>query len=174
VCKVKKPISEYSADRKEKTGVRRYCRECGKKTNQKYRKENFIAIQAYRNRTKEYHNKQNREYRKTEKYRQIIATSYRKHKEAYQPKQIARRAVYSAIRAGRLKRLPCSVCGNPKSQGHHEDYSKPLDVVWLCVKHHKELHSERGYAEKLASYLKQAGGQPATAEYLGNAKGDVG
>ena len=39
-----------------------------------------------------------------------------------------------------FKRKPCEVCGNPKSHGHHEDYSKPLEVKWLCHKHHQLLH----------------------------------
>jgi hypothetical protein len=38
--------------------------------------------------------------------------------------------------------MPCVVCGNPKTDGHHEDYSKVLDVVWLCRKHHMERHDE--------------------------------
>ncbi len=31
----------------------------------------------------------------------------------------------------------CSDCGETKVEAHHEDYSKPLDVEWLCKKHHK-------------------------------------
>ena len=50
--------------------------------------------------------------------------------------------VGEAIEAGRLVRLPCSVCGATPAQGHHEDYSKPLVVIWLCVIHHKEAHAE--------------------------------
>jgi len=47
-------------------------------------------------------------------------------------------AVSNAIRDKKLKRLPCEVCGNEKSQAHHDDYSNPLDVHWLCFKHHRE------------------------------------
>lgn len=45
-----------------------------------------------------------------------------------------------AIRSGQLVKQPCQVCGDPKSQAHHDDYSKPLEVQWLCSKHHGERH----------------------------------
>jgi hypothetical protein len=37
-------------------------------------------------------------------------------------------------------RPPCEVCGALSAEAHHKDYSRPLDVVWLCRKHHMELH----------------------------------
>ena len=48
--------------------------------------------------------------------------------------------VQQAIRRGELRRKPCEVCGNRKSHGHHDDYSKPLTVRWLCAKHHQQHH----------------------------------
>lgn len=36
---------------------------------------------------------------------------------------------------------PCDVCGEVKSIRHHEDYSKPLEVRFLCALHHKQLHA---------------------------------
>lgn len=52
----------------------------------------------------------------------------------------AHRIVYVAIRGGKLVRQPCEVCGGLKSQAHHPDYSKPLQVIWLCATHHKDIH----------------------------------
>lgn len=52
----------------------------------------------------------------------------------------ARSLLQSAVRHGAIQRKPCVVCGNPKSHGHHHDYRKPLDVEWLCRKHHAEKH----------------------------------
>lgn len=48
--------------------------------------------------------------------------------------------VYNAIRIGKLFRKPCEKCNDPLSVAHHDDYSKPLDVRWLCNFHHYEHH----------------------------------
>jgi hypothetical protein len=52
----------------------------------------------------------------------------------------AHNKVSYAIRSGKLTKLPCKVCGSIKSHAHHDDYTKPLDVVWLCAIHHREEH----------------------------------
>jgi hypothetical protein len=51
-------------------------------------------------------------------------------------------AVNNAVRDGRLKKTPCVVCGsNKRVHGHHKDYSKPLDVTWLCTQCHQRIHA---------------------------------
>lgn len=45
-----------------------------------------------------------------------------------------------AIRDGKISRKPCVICGKAKAEGHHQDYSKPYDVIWLCPEHHRRLH----------------------------------
>lgn len=53
----------------------------------------------------------------------------------------ARSKVRYAIRVGRLIRGPCEICGTTeKIHAHHTDYSKPLQVQWLCEFHHASLH----------------------------------
>jgi len=47
----------------------------------------------------------------------------------------------SLIRRGKIKRGPCVVCGAKNAHGHHMDYSKPLELTWLCQKHHNQYHS---------------------------------
>lgn len=42
-------------------------------------------------------------------------------------------------RRGKLLERPCEVCG-AVAEMHHDDYSKPLEVKWLCRTHHRELH----------------------------------
>lgn len=53
-----------------------------------------------------------------------------------------------AVRRGELERKPCTQCSGTQSiHGHHPDYSRPLEVVWLCQRCHTEIHRlERLYA----------------------------
>lgn len=55
----------------------------------------------------------------------------------------------NAIRDGRIIRGRCEVCNKKKDvQAHHEDYSKPLEVRWLCAIHHNEWHKEQREQER--------------------------
>lgn len=69
--------------------------------------------------------------------------------EKFPEKRRAQIAVGNAVRDGKLKKMPCEACGKPKAHAHHEDYSQPLVVTWLCVKCHNEFHeSERERGRK--------------------------
>lgn len=62
---------------------------------------------------------------------------------------------YWALKIGKLKRGVCKKCGSTeKTHGHHEDYSKPLDVVWLCPPCHRELHRQKRKNVTLQDFLK--------------------
>lgn len=93
-----------------------------------------------------------RKYHQT--YQKIYKTrpevKERKRKEAHirrqdpteRVKQSARRSVRNEIEAGRMIRMPCEVCGHFPTDGHHDDYSRPLSVRWLCRLHHREHHAK--------------------------------
>ena len=49
--------------------------------------------------------------------------------------------VRRAIREGVLEPQPCAVCGTTPTQAHHENYLTPLEVVWLCQRHHAKRHA---------------------------------
>lgn len=47
----------------------------------------------------------------------------------------------SYIKSGKLIKGLCEVCGiNEDVEAHHDDYNKPMDIRWLCRKHHREHH----------------------------------
>jgi hypothetical protein len=54
-------------------------------------------------------------------------------------KAAARRAVNHAVASGKLSSKP-RFCGEEKTEAHHHDYDKALDMTWICKKHHAELH----------------------------------
>ena len=63
---------------------------------------------------------------------------------AFRERKKARNAVLIRISRGTLRRGECEVCGAENAQAHHEDYSRPLDVRWLCELHHRQHHGELG------------------------------
>ncbi|WP_201455553.1 hypothetical protein [Roseovarius indicus] len=53
---------------------------------------------------------------------------------------LAHLTVQNALRLGLIVRQPCEECGSDKSEAHHDDYSNPLAVTWLCRRHHRARH----------------------------------
>jgi hypothetical protein len=72
------------------------------------------------------------------KNRALLADRDARYNRARPEVKRAQLAVGRAIRAGRLMRQPCVKCGAINSHGHHADYAKPLEVVWLCPVHHRQ------------------------------------
>lgn len=57
------------------------------------------------------------------------------------PKEVwAHSALRSALRRGLIQRGPCEECGAEVTDGHHDDYDKPMEVRWLCRRHHRAVH----------------------------------
>lgn len=83
-------------------------------------------------------------------------------------KKKARNAVTYAMRMGRLVPLSCEQCGDPDAQAHHDDYSKPLDVRWLCRTHHNHAH---GVGVDPVAVVSLHGGGLKTLQEVGNAFG---
>ena len=143
-CGAHKPYEEYYSHPKMSDGYLNYCKECIKSRAREKRLENIDARRAHdKNRAMLPHRVAARKaYAVTE----AGAASLRKAKAKYRsqnPKKYeANYKVSNAIRDGILIRGVCEVCGNTRVHAHHEDYSKPLDVVWLCPTHHRERHNE--------------------------------
>jgi hypothetical protein len=120
-----------------------YCQKCkawdvplmknAKTTSRSAIIQSYMCRECTKNRVKKYYDNN------TEKIRQIIYKSIRKHKS----KQRARNQLNEAVSAGRITRPEvCEECGaGGKIQGHHEDYSKPLEVNWLCISCHANIYT---------------------------------
>jgi hypothetical protein len=68
-------------------------------------------------------------------------------------KRAARVQVGNALRDGRIKKPPeCEVCAaSDDLHGHHEDYTKPLEVIWVCTGCHAFIHAYWRAQERVAA-----------------------
>ncbi len=136
-CGTEKALSEFYRHPQMADGFLGKCKECTRRD---------VALWAGRI---DYDRKRNvlphrvqarREYQRSARGKDAHFRALRHQREMKADKYYARNAVGNAIRDGKLIRQPCSVCGSLKSQAHHDDYSKPLDVKWLCNEHHRAEH----------------------------------
>jgi len=111
-CGKTKPKSEFSLNNTRPSGLQGRCKTCFTES---------YAIWRTKNR---------------ERYNQKQYAHMRKFPERTK----ARGVVRHAIQSGALVKKPCEECGEIKVHAHHEDYSQPLLVNWLCIKHHEEIH----------------------------------
>lgn len=81
------------------------------------------------------------------------AAHNREYRKRNPQKAKAHAMVWHRIRTGELVPQPCERCGESKTHAHHEDYTKPLEVTWLCqpchVARHKELVQAAGFVPKV-------------------------
>lgn len=128
-CKLYKDIHLFYKHPEMTDGHVNKCKKCNKKDVQENYRKRFEQYQIYeRNR-----------YKDPERKKKMYLYNL-KRKEKNPRKYKSRYKVSNAVRAKKITRKPCEVCGEIKVQAHHSDYRKPLDVKWLCFKHHREQH----------------------------------
>ena len=130
-CKAVKPLEEFYKHPKMADGHVNKCKECNKKDVTENRNKNIERIRAY-----------DRQRGKNPERMKAAAEISKAWLNADKRRMQCHNAVTRAVRAGTLVRMPCERCGNEKSLAHHEDYDKPLDVMWLCQPCHKQRHKE--------------------------------
>jgi hypothetical protein len=133
-CRETKPLDAFYRDRTKADGVGAYCKPCRQARNKAwfdahpgYAATKYAAWKAatpdYAERSREYASRQRVRDRGKVRARQILQ---------------------KAVDSGRILRQPCEHCGATPTEGHHEDHSKPLEVIWLCRPCHIALHKARG------------------------------
>ena len=145
-CGVEKSLDEYYAIKGNKDGKSGKCKDCTKKDVQKNYRKNIDHYKEYdKKRAMLPHRVEARKaYLKTEAGKVSKSKTIKKYRENNPNKYKAHTIVGNAVRDGKLFKEPCEVCGAKKVHAHHDDYSKPLNIRWLCDKHHNEWHKENG------------------------------
>lgn len=135
------PLDDFYKHARMSDGHLNKYKECTKKDVKKHRVEDIDRFRKYdRLRGAMPHRVAARKaYIQTAAGKKARLKAQRKQRTQHPEKNKARVAVGNAIRDGKLTKQPCFECGAP-AEAHHPDYSQPLDVVWLCPKHHKAVH----------------------------------
>lgn len=141
----KEKWAKYAKENRDK--LREYSR--------KRRSEKREEIREYQRKWADAHREQIREcgrrYSRSEQGKLKKKQYYESHKQAFferakenrslhPDERKARQMVSTYLMRGKIKKSPCEICGNPKADAHHDDYNKPLEIRWLCRKHHAEWH----------------------------------
>ena len=135
------PLSDYYAHPQMGDGHLNKCKACVIEYQKKRRIEKLEELREYdRRRANLPHRVEGRKaYAESENGKKSHNAAAKRWNEKYAYRKAATVYVAKALNNGTLKRQPCWVCGK-KAQAHHPDYSTPIDVVWLCPKHHAETH----------------------------------
>ena len=123
-CHVEKKRAEFY---ETKGGISSYCRSC---YAERHKKEGLQSVLEAA-----------KKYRESAKGRAYHKDFMAKAGSKYRDKAVAEGKVNARYMARYyLEKKPCESCGSMSSQAHHHDYSKPLEVVWLCPAHHADEH----------------------------------
>lgn len=129
-CGAEKPLTEFYKHKGMADGHLGKCKTCAKmdvRQNREKRVEKYRQYDVDR-------------YRDDPLVRKRISLVSAKWRAENPHKAKAHNAVSNGIRDGKLVKGVCEVCGDTRVHAHHDDYDKPLDVRWLCPKHHSDHH----------------------------------
>jgi hypothetical protein len=125
-CKIEKLESEFY-------GSDNSCKECRKFKVRQYKSANIDKIREYDRKRSKTEKRISNAQKVSSEWRIVNPERYRAHN-----------LVNNAIRDGKMtKPSCCKSCGcKGIIHGHHDDYAKPLEVMWLCVPCHAARHQQ--------------------------------
>lgn len=130
-CHQDKQLSDFYAHPAMADGHLNKCKVCARKDSCEHRSSNLDSVRAY-----------DRERSKHPDRLKAMTAQAKKWRQEDRRRMAAHNAVTRAVRKGDLVRSPCERCGRADSLGHHENYDRKLDVIWLCQPCHKKRHQE--------------------------------
>lgn len=152
-CESVKPLSQFYRHPKMADGHLNKCKTCTKsdvRKNYSVNREYYHEYDQMRFQRDPHRRENNRRYAKTEAGKRAQAEAARAWISRNPEKRTAHIRLGNAVRDGRVtKPKSCSRCNTETPSrflhGHHHDYSKPLDVEWICVNCHAAEHFPNKY-----------------------------
>lgn len=149
-CNTEKPLTEFSPKKGSKAGYHSHCKVCRNGHCREVYHDDLDQSRTYgRDKQKRLRQSSDKILETRRKWRKrnskkLVAENAARHK-AHPEKYSAHKKVLYAVKTGKLPpvlSLTCADCGKPAQNYHHEDYSKPLDVVPLCRYCHAARHAK--------------------------------
>lgn len=151
-CKIEKDLEEFHKQKRNPLGHAYSCKKC---EHERYVKKKAKDPERWNLLSKLWHRKKKEEdpdiwKKRYQKSKERILNYIKSNKERDKIKLRARNNVNRWLRLGQITRAEkCSECGsNTKLEAHHEDYSKPREIKWLCVSCHVMADKKRREREK--------------------------
>jgi len=126
-CGQEKPLDEFDVNKTKPLRRAYRCKECRREYDRQHSSKKSKTPQKI---------EQVRRWHQSERGRMMDKQRRLLRKDKIRTKNM----LNYLIERGIIQRQPCIRCGEENGQGHHPDYSKPLEVVWLCQTHHSEEH----------------------------------
>ncbi len=143
-CGEDKGLADFYRQKAAPCGYRAECKLCTKAYARSYRaseRGREAGRQAARRYIATPHGKAaRRRYVATDRGRGVRVEANVRHRARYPERALARSIAREARRRGVLVPQPCRDCGAAQVEAHHSDYSRPLDVTWLCRRCHAAEH----------------------------------
>lgn len=152
-CGEEKHFGDFYKHKQMKDGFLNKCKECAKadtKLNREVKAEYYKQYDAMRFQNDPKVKARHIRYQKTERGKQKRSAAKAKWVEENKEKRAAHVLLGHSIRSGRVSKPDkCEICGvGGRIHGHHEDYTKPLDVVWVCPQCHVDIHKGKQNVSK--------------------------
>jgi hypothetical protein len=150
-CGVPQPLTSFYKHPQMADGRLNKCKGCTKKdvqTNYKYNVDHYRAYEQERS-SLPHRVEARKEYAATEAGREAGSLAKKRWEERNPEKKKASTTLNNAIRDGKIQRgTRCAICGSRENiEAHHEDYRKPLEVIWLCKRDHWKADKHRRQRE---------------------------
>ena len=160
-CKSYLNIEHFSRNGSKQDGYATECRTCKKssdaKSHRKNRTKRLLRMKEYKEENYEKIRQHSVAFARSDRgranNRKATNTYYATHKKEkservkrynieYRNKYVCRYVFGNAVKLGKISRpIDCQQCFiECTPDGHHDDYSKPFEVMWLCKCCHGKMH----------------------------------
>lgn len=143
-CDTTKDVDDFYKDSSSKDGLDSWCKLCRRAIVKKYEESEAGKAVRKKYNTSEARKTSSRKYNESEAGKAVHIKAAKRWNEKNPLKVAAHEATTKAIIDGDIEVAPCEVCGEEKAEAHHDDYSKQLDVRFLCSQHHNDWHRLNG------------------------------